>query len=101
MFLVSFSSKDSNPRGTSALALTKMALGLNEDARTRCTTYVAHLSSFGASSKLPLCASAFDSVDRGSPWWLMAANGISTELLRLIKAYYSSNKMKIRASGGN
>ncbi len=43
-------------RGTSALALIKVALGLDVDARIRCTTYVAHWSSVGASSKLLLCA---------------------------------------------
>ncbi len=50
--LVSSSSKDPNPRGTIALALIKVALGLDVDARIRCTTYVAHWSSFGAYSKL-------------------------------------------------
>ncbi len=42
-------------------------------------------------------ASAFDSVDRDSLWRIMAADGI----LRLIKAYYASTKMKVRASGSD
>ncbi len=33
-------------------APTKLVLSLDEDARNRCTAYVAHLSSVGASSKL-------------------------------------------------
>ncbi len=55
--LVSSSSKASSTRETSALALIKVALFLDVDARIRCTTYVAHWSSVGASSKLLLCAS--------------------------------------------
>ncbi len=51
------SSKDSNPRGTSALAPIKVALSLDGDVRIRCTTYAAHWSSVGASIKLLLCAS--------------------------------------------
>ncbi len=43
-------------------------------------------------------ASAFDSVDRDSLWRIMAADGMPHKLLRLMKAYYSSTKMKIRAS---
>ncbi len=43
--------------GTSALSLINVALGLNVDARIRCTTYVAHWSSIGASNKLLLCDS--------------------------------------------
>ncbi len=46
-------------------------------------------------------ASAFDSVDRDSLWRIMAADGIPPKLLRLIKAYYSSTKMKVRASGSD
>ncbi len=34
-------------------------------------------------------ASAFDCVDRGSLWQIMAADGMPPTLLRLIKAYYS------------
>ncbi len=44
-------------------------------------------------------ASAFDSVDRDSTWQIMPADGKPPNLLRLIKAYYSSIKMKLRASG--
>ncbi len=50
--MVSSSSNDSNTRGTSALALVKVALGLDVNARIRCTTYVTHWSSVGASNKL-------------------------------------------------
>ncbi len=46
-------------------------------------------------------ASAFDSVDRDSLWWIMAADGMPPKLLTLIKAYYSSTKMKVRASGSD
>ncbi len=46
-------------------------------------------------------ASAFDSADRDSLWRIMAADGIPPKLLRLIKAYYSSTKMKARASGSD
>ncbi len=46
-------------------------------------------------------ASAFDSVDRDSLWRTMSADGIPTKLLRLIKSYYSSTKMKVRASGND
>ncbi len=53
----SSSSKDSNTKGTSALVLFKVALGLDMEARIRCTSYVAHWSSVGASSKLLLCDS--------------------------------------------
>ncbi len=56
-FLVSRSSKDCIPRGTNALGLIKVALGLDVDARIRCTTYVAYLSSVGDSSKLLLFSS--------------------------------------------
>ncbi len=69
---MSSSSKDSNPRGTSALALIKVALGLDVDARIRCTTYVAHWSSVGAMCFVEF-ASAFDSVDRDSLWRIMVA----------------------------
>ncbi len=55
--LVSSSSKDSNPKGTSPPALIKVALGLDVDAQIRCTTCVAHWSSVGAFSKLLICAS--------------------------------------------
>ncbi len=46
-------------------------------------------------------ASAFDSVDRDSLWRIMAAEGMPPKLLRLIKAFYSSTKMKVRASGSD
>ncbi len=46
-------------------------------------------------------ASAFHSVDRDSLWQIMAADGMPPKLLRLIKAYYSSTKMKVRASGSD
>ncbi len=44
-------------------------------------------------------ACAFDSVDKDSLWWIMVADGIPPKLLRLIKAYYASTKMKVKASG--
>ncbi len=65
---VSSSSIGSNLRWTSELALIKVALGQDADARIRFTTYVANWSSVGAS--------AFDSVDRDSLWWTMAADGM-------------------------
>ncbi len=46
-------------------------------------------------------ASAFDSVDRDSLWQIMVADGLPPKLLRLIMAYYSSIKMKVRASGSD
>ncbi len=46
-------------------------------------------------------ASAFDSLDRDSLWWIMVADGMPPKLLRLIKAYYLSTKMKVRASGSD
>ncbi len=46
-------------------------------------------------------ASALDSVDRNSLWWIMAADGMPPKLLRLIKAYYASTKMKVGASGSD
>ncbi len=46
-------------------------------------------------------ASAFDSVDRDSLWWIMAADGMAPKLLRLIKACCSATKMKVRASGSD
>ncbi len=99
---MSSSSKDSNPRGTSALALIKVALSLDVDARIRCTTYVTHGSSVGASSGLLLFfvdfATVFESMDRDSLWRIMAADGMPFKLM-LIKAYYTSTKMKFRASG--
>ncbi len=88
--------KHSSPRGTSALALIKVALGLDMDARMRCTTYVAHWSSVGASSKLLLCASLIllPMADNGGGW-------NAPKLSRLIKAYYASTRMKVRASGSD
>ncbi len=46
-------------------------------------------------------ASAFDSVDRDFLWRIMATDGMPAKLLRLIKAYYSLAKMKVRASGSD
>ncbi len=47
-------------------------------------------------------ASAFDSLDRDSLWRIMAADRMPPpQLLRIIKAYYSSTKMKVRASGSD
>ncbi len=46
-------------------------------------------------------ASACDSVDRDPLRWMMAADGMPLKLLRLIKAYYSSTKMKVSASGSD
>ncbi len=42
--------------------------------------------------------SAFDSVNRDSLWRIMAADEMPPKLLRLIRAYYASTKMKVRAS---
>ncbi len=42
--------------------------------------------------------SAFDSMDIDSLWRIMAADGMPPKLLTLIKAYYSSTKMKVMAS---
>ncbi len=102
-FLVSSSSKDSNTRGTSALALIKVALGLDVDARIRCTTYVTQRWSFQQATVMLFVdfASAFDSVGRDCLWRVMASDGMAPKLLRLIKAYYSSTKMKVRASGSD
>ncbi len=44
--------------------------------------------------------SVFDSVDRDAQWRIMAADRMLPKLLRLVKAYYASTKMKVRASGG-
>ncbi len=46
-------------------------------------------------------ASAFDSVDRDSLWHIIAVDGMPPKLLKLIKAYYSSTNMKVRASGSD
>ncbi len=46
-------------------------------------------------------ASPFDSVDRDSVWQTMVADEMPPTLLGLIKAYYSSTKMKVRASGSD
>ncbi len=46
-------------------------------------------------------ASAFDSVDRDSLWRIMVADGMPPKFLRLIKAYYSSIKVTVRASGSD
>ncbi len=46
-------------------------------------------------------ASAFDSMDRDSLWRIMAADGMPPKLLKLIRAYYASTKMKVRAGGSN
>ncbi len=44
-------------------------------------------------------ASAFDSVGRYPLWRIMAADGMPPKRMRLIKAYYSSTKMKVRTNG--
>ncbi len=44
-------------------------------------------------------ASVFDSVDRYPLWRIMAADEMPPKLMRLIKAYYSSTKMKVRTNG--
>ncbi len=46
-------------------------------------------------------ASAFDSVDWDPLWRIMAADGLPPKLLRPIRAYYSSPKMKVRVSGSD
>ncbi len=66
-FLAAPSSKDSNPRETSALVLIKVSLGLDVDARIRCTTCVVNWSSVGASRKQLSCASLI-LVLRLIPW---------------------------------
>ncbi len=43
-------------------------------------------------------AFAFDSVDRDSLWRIMTVVGMPPKLMRLIKAFYSSTMMKVRAS---
>ncbi len=43
--------------------------------------------------------SVFDSVDRDSLWRIMAADGMPPKLLRLVKAYYASTKMKVSFFG--
>ncbi len=45
-------------------------------------------------------ASAFDAMGRGFLWGIMAANGMLHNLLKLIKAYYASIKVRVKASGG-
>ncbi|MDY6930075.1 MAG: reverse transcriptase family protein [Pseudomonadota bacterium] len=42
---------------------------------------------------------AFDSVDRGALWKIMQKDGLPPKLLRLIKAYYSSTRTKVRVYG--
>ncbi len=44
-------------------------------------------------------AAAFDSVDRRALWRIMEEDGIPPKLLRLIKAYYSSTRTRVRAAG--
>ncbi len=44
--------------------------------------------------------SAFDFMDRDSTLRIVARNGMPPKLLRLIKAYYASIQMKVRARGG-
>ncbi|CAE1258644.1 unnamed protein product [Acanthosepion pharaonis] len=44
-------------------------------------------------------AAAFDSVDRGSLWRIMEADGMPTKLLRLIKGYYRSTRARVHAYG--
>ncbi len=45
--------------------------------------------------------SALDYVARDFLWRIMAADGMPPKLLRLIEVYYSSAKMKVRASGSD
>ncbi len=42
---------------------------------------------------------AFDSVDRLALWRMMEVDGILPKLLRLIKAYYSATRTRVRAAG--
>ncbi len=93
-------SKDSNQRGTSALAQTKVGIGLDEDAQPRRT--LEQLRSVWQANVLCFVdfASAFDSVDRDSLLQTMAAGGMPSKLLTLIKANYASTKMKVRANEG-
>ncbi|CAE1235515.1 unnamed protein product [Acanthosepion pharaonis] len=44
-------------------------------------------------------AAAFDSVDRGSLWRIMEADGMPAKLLRLIKSYYRSTRARLCAYG--
>ncbi len=44
-------------------------------------------------------AYAFDSVDVDSLWRIMAVDGMPPIVLRLVKAYYSSTKITVKASG--
>ncbi len=44
-------------------------------------------------------AYAFDSVNLDSLWRIMAVDGMPPRFLRLVKAYYSSNKITVKASG--
>ncbi len=44
-------------------------------------------------------ASVFHSVERDRLWQIMAADGISSKLLRFSKAYYTSPEIKARAKG--
>ncbi len=46
-------------------------------------------------------AYAFDSVDEDSLWRIMVVDGIPPSLLRLVKAYYSSAKITVKASGSD
>ncbi len=46
-------------------------------------------------------ASAFVSVDRDCLGRVMASDGMAPKHLRLMKAYYSSTKVKVRASGSD
>ncbi len=46
-------------------------------------------------------ASVFDSVGGDSLWHIMAAGGMPQKRLGLIKAYCSSTKMKVRATGSD
>ncbi len=93
-------SKDSNQRGTSALAQSKVGIGLDEDAQLRRT--LEQLRSVWQANVLCFVdfASAFDSVDRDSLLQIMAEGGMPTKLLTLIKVNYASTKMKVRASEG-
>ncbi len=59
----------------------------------RCSFQQATVICFGE------FASAFESVDGDSLRWIMVVDGMLFKLLGLIKAYYKSTKIKVRASG--
>ncbi len=97
------SSKDFNPKGTSTFALMKVVLGLDVDHMHSMRRTLKQRWSFQQATVICFIvfASAFVTVDRDSLWRIMAADRMPPKLLRLIKAYYSSTKMKVRASGSD